>query len=398
VLRVAIVAHGRFHAFDLARELRDLGHDVALFSNYPAWAVERFGIRREDYSGLWSHGGVERVMGRLAPGALRATEATRHRWFGRWAARALDGHEWDVVCGWSGVSEEWLTSARIVTRCRLLMRGSAHIVEQAMLLAHEERRVGASVERPSDWMIAREQREYEHAGRILVPSEFARASFGRHGIGGDRVSVLPLGVDVAQFRASAAAVEARIARILGGGVLRVLFVGTLSARKGLHDLVATARACEGLPMEFTLVGPTLPETRALLHGAGPNVTVLERREQRALPELYARADVFLFPTIEDGFGMVLTQAAAAGLLVLATPNCAAPEILAGGAPGWILPIRNPEAFAERLRWCHAHRDDVAAMLRSASTGGRTRTWTEVAVAFANGAHTWMSSTRCEGVT
>jgi glycosyltransferase involved in cell wall biosynthesis len=151
-------------------------------------------------------------------------------------------------------------------------------------------------------------------------------------------------------------------------------------------------------MEFTLVGPTLPETRAMLDGAGPNVTVLERRDQRALPELYARADLFLFPTIEDGFGMVLAQAAAAGVILLATQNCAAPEILAGGAPGWIRPIRNAEAFAERLRWCHAHRDDVAAMLRSAATGGRTRTWTEVAAAFADGAHTWISPARREGVT
>jgi glycosyltransferase involved in cell wall biosynthesis len=205
------------------------------------------------------------------------------------------------------------------------------------------------------------------------------------------VSVLPLGVDVAQFRPSQTQAEARIARILAGGALRVLFVGTLSARKGLRDLLAVARACEGLPIEFTLVGPTLPETGTVLAVRGPNVTVLERREQRALPELYADADVFLFPTIEDGFGMVLTQAAAAGLIILATPNCAAPEVLGQGAQGWVLPIRRPDVFAERLHWCHEHRDDVATMLRRAAVPDQTRSWTEVATAFAHEADRWLSA-------
>jgi glycosyltransferase involved in cell wall biosynthesis len=107
--------------------------------------------------------------------------------------------------------------------------------------------------------------------------------------------------------------------------------------------------------------------------------------------VYAQADLFMFPTLQDGFGMVLTQAAAAGLVILATPHCAAPEILAHGAEGWVLPIRSAGVFAERLRWCHEHRDQVAAMLRSAAAYGRVRSWTEVAAAFARDAEEWMAS-------
>lgn len=396
MLRVAIVAHGRFHAFDLARELRGLGHEVVLLSNYPAWAVGRFGIARDHYSGLWLHGGMERAAARVTPAALRSAEAIRHRWFGRWAARALEGRSWDIVHCWSGVAEEILESRRIDARCRVLMRGSAHIAEQAALLEEEERRTGVPLERPSPWMIAREQREYDRADRIIVLSEFARASFERRGIGSDRISVVPLGVDVRAFRVASADLEARVARVLGGRPLHVLFAGTLSARKGISDLLATARACEGLPMEFTLVGPALPETAELLRGAGPNVTVLGKVEQHALPDVYARADVFLFPTIEDGFGMVLTQAAAAGLLILATPNCAAPEMLEHGAHGWVLPIHRPEVFADRLRWCHRNRDEVATMLRAAATADRARTWTDVAAAFADEVMPWVSAGQRHG--
>jgi glycosyltransferase involved in cell wall biosynthesis len=135
----------------------------------------------------------------------------------------------------------------------------------------------------------------------------------------------------------------------------------------------------------------LPETETLAADAGPNVTMLGKREQRALPELYAHADVFLFPTIEDGFGMVLTQAAAAGLIILATANCAAPEILEQGAQGWILPIRRPDVFADRLRWCHRNREEVATMLRAAATSAGARTWTDVATAFADEATRWAAA-------
>ena len=394
MLRMAVVAHGRFHAFDLARELRRLGHDVELFSNYPAWAVERFGVAGDGYHGLWLHGGAERVLGRLAPGALHRTEALRHRWFGRWAAGQLVGRDWDVVIGWSGISEELLDSIALRARCRVLMRGSAHIAEQAELLDAEARRTGAAIDRPSAWMVAREQREYHRADRIIVLSAFARASFERHGVAAHRLSVLPLGVDVERFRAPAPALRSRVTRVLDGGPIRVLFVGTLSGRKGMRDLAAVTRRCAHLPMTFTLVGPQVPETRAVLGDPGPNVTILGRHAQDSLPAVYAQADVFFFPTIEDGFGMVLTQAAAAGLVLLATGNCAAPELLAAGAQGWTVPVRDVDAMVERLEWCHANRTEFAAMLTRASVARRPRSWSDVAGALAGMAQAW--ETMAEG--
>ena len=57
------------------------------------------------------------------------------------------------------------------------MRGSAHIVTQARLLEEEERRVGELQDRPSQWMIAREQREYELVDAIVVLSTFSYSTF-----------------------------------------------------------------------------------------------------------------------------------------------------------------------------------------------------------------------------
>jgi glycosyltransferase involved in cell wall biosynthesis len=88
--------------------------------------------------------------------------------------------------------------------------------------------------------------------------------------------------------------------------------------------------------------------------------------------------VFLFPTIEDGFAMVLAQAAAAGLPVVTTANCAGPDLLREGETGWIVPIRSPEALAERLRWCDGHRPELAMMVARIHEQFQPRDWSDVA--------------------
>ncbi len=380
--RIALVVQGRFHAFDLARELSARGHDVTIFTNYPAWAVRRFDVGRSHVRSCWAHGAAVRGLEKL-PRALQPHDVAPwvHRTFGRWAAGALGGAEWDVVHCWSGVSEELLGAATVHARATLLMRGSAHIDEQDELLRAEEVRAGAPLDRPSPWMIARERREYALADRVVVLSSFARDSFLRRGVPPERVVCLPLGVDVRAFQPSPADISARIARIRSGRPLRALYVGTLSMRKGLLDLEAALMRVRRLPLELRLVGAVTPEAANVLARFDDRVSHRDAMPQAELPEEYRRADLFVFPTIEDGFGLVLTQAMAAGLPVLCTTNCAGPDLVCNGEDGWIVPIRSPEAIAERLQWCDGERERLAAMAVRAAEVFRPRDWAAVAGEF-----------------
>lgn len=382
-LRIALVVQGRFHAFDLARALTGLGHHVTVLTTYPRWAAARFDIGAATVESAWGIGLlwhlVERCPGR---GGKRGGRAWLHAAFGRWAARRLALDRWDVVHGWSGVSEELLAAPDVRAACRILMRGSAHIVAQDRLLADEEVRTSMPIERPDAWMLAREQREYAMADRILVLSSFARDSFAAEGCASSRLAVLPLGVDVAAFRPSDEIRAARAQRIRSGQPLRVLYVGTLSARKGLVDLVETATRLTGERIEFRLVGAETPESRVLLARAGANVTRAGKVAQSDLPSVYHQSDVFLFPTIEDGFGLVLTQAKAAGLPIICTNHCAGPDLLTEGQDGWVVPIRSPEAMVERLRWCDRHRDRLALMADAVAATYRPPDWQAVAADFA----------------
>ena len=380
-LKIAIVVQGRFHAFDLGRALGRRGHDVTIFTNYPRWAVRRFGVDPQRVRSFTRHGLATRMYRRTGSiGLSQRCDPAAHRWFGRWAARELARESWDVIHCWSGVSEEILGSPAAGQALTMLMRGSSHIVTQRRLLDEESRRAGANLDRPGDWMVARECREYALADRIVVLSSFSAATFVREGVAPERLDVLPLGVDTEAFSADAAAVARRQQRLRSGNPLTVLYVGALSFRKGLLDLVDVVRSPAARSMRFRFVGNILREVRPRLASLPDNVEILGKVPQAALPQIYQDADVFLFPTIEDGFPVVLAHAHAAGLPIITTPNGAGSDIVKTERDGWIVPIRSPQAILERLEWCAQHR---AALADVAATRGKAeaRTWDQVAAEF-----------------
>lgn len=374
-MKVAFAVQGRFHAFDLARGLLALGDDVTVFTNYPGYAAERFGLPRERVRSLVAHGVAQRLADRVPGG--RSAEPSLHRWFGRWACRQLRGTSYDVVHSWSGVSEELLRTRPTQGAVYTLLRGSAHIVTQQRILQEEEQRAGVRLDKPSAWRVAREQREYALADGIITLSAFAQDSFMQEGIPAARVAVAPLAFNFDPFRPSRETVEGRRERMLSGARLRVLYVGQVSYQKGLYDLATIARELDG-SFEFRCVGRVLPEAKRLAHEMRPHVEFAGSRPQAELPRHYAWGDVFVFPSLQDGFAQVLAQARSAALPILTTTNCAGPELVEQGKTGWVLPIRDSEGFASRLRWCDEHRKELAGMVERMHTSPAPRGWDDAA--------------------
>ncbi len=379
-MKIAIVVQGRFHAFDLARALLARGHDVRIFTNYPGWAMERFGFPAERVTSFPLHGILSRIGNRLNAKTGWLSEPLLHPLFSRWARRQLRRESWDVIHAWSGVSEEIYADPAFESSLKLIMRGSAEIQAQALLLSEEQRRVGVTVEQPSSWIIGREQREYLLADKIIVLSTFAYNTFLAAGIEAEHLRLLPLGADNRAFRPGPEVVEERRKRMLSGARLRVLYVGNISFQKGLFDLRHVVEALS-VRFEFRFVGQVTKEAGKTVAALGSKAEFTGRKPQRELPHDYSWADIFIFPTVQDGYAVVLGHAAAGGLPILTTPNCSGPDIVRHGATGWILPIRNPGAFVAQLEWCDIHRTELAAMAAAAYHDSRTRDWSNVAADF-----------------
>jgi glycosyltransferase involved in cell wall biosynthesis len=373
-LKIAIVVHGRFHAFDLARALLARGHQVCVFTNYPKQITRKWGLPDNAVRSCLAHG----VLGRVASRMPGDHEPTLHSMFGRWAAREVAQQRWDVVHAFSGVAEEVFRETEGMHRS--LVRGSAHILAQDRLLYEEELRAGVPILRPSSWIKGREIREYDFADSIVVLSSFAVESFLEHGIPRDKLVLLPLGVDTSRFQATPESIAERCRRIRSVQPLRVLFAGTFSFQKGILDFAEIVRRLVGR-FHFRFIGDAPAESEHMLRELQDRLEVIPRQSQFELPGWYAEADLFLFPTIQDGFALVLSQALAAGLPILATRNCSSRDTIRTGETGWVLPIRRPDAFIESLEWCDYNREALAKMVERIHREFRPRDWDEVAADF-----------------
>jgi glycosyltransferase involved in cell wall biosynthesis len=377
-LKIDVVVHGRFHAFHLARALHEAGHDVRLLTNYPSAVVQRFGFPRSQTLTCVAHGVATRMFYRLTR-TLRflQLDAVLHQWFGSWA-RSKVRRDADIIYIFSGVSEETLRSFRGTDGTEVwVVRGSSHIRVQSRLLEEEEKRSGVSVEKPSAWMISREEREYAMARRVITLSSFAKRSFVEQSVPLEKVTLLLSAVDVSRFRPDQEIMRARLDRIRNGSLLRVVTVGSFSVRKGAYDLVEIAKGMAGR-MSFRFVGDVPAEALALKKRAGSAIEFVPRVPEYELKEHYGWGDIFLFPTIEDGFPAVLAQALASGIPTLATPNSCAPDIVRHGETGWILPIRSPSIFLDQLNWCDAHRNELQEMVQRLYSDVIQRDWNDMA--------------------
>jgi glycosyltransferase involved in cell wall biosynthesis len=206
-------------------------------------------------------------------------------------------------------------------------------------------------------------REYDQADVIQVMCDFAVQSFLEEGTGPSRLYRLPLGVEIRRFQAGPEVLDARCKRILSGGPLHVLNVGTFGHRKGAFDWEKAIAQLPESRFEFRFVGSIAPDAKDVAARIAKRVEFKAKLPQHDLPQEYVWGDVFALPTLEDGFALVLTQALAAGLPIISTPNCSGPDLIGTSGGGWIIPIRSPEALVEKLCWLDAHREELAAAVR-----------------------------------
>ena len=190
--------------------------------------------------------------------------------------------------------------------------------------------------------LARKDAELAGADAVIVASSFTRSTLADAPHFRAPVHVVPYGAP-APMPADELAADPRG----GGAPLRVLFAGSLGQRKGISYLLDAVERL-GPRVELTLLGTKTVE------GCAP----LERavRAHRWIPSLphagvlaeMSRQDVLVFPSLFEGFGLVIAEALSRGLPVITTAHTAGPDLLDDGVDGFLVPIRSAPAIAEKL--------------------------------------------------
>ncbi len=199
------------------------------------------------------------------------------------------------------------------------------------------------------------------ASGFFVPGAAAADYVRRFGVAEERIAVAPNAVDAELY--SRAAVARR-----GRSDCTFLYAGRLDPEKGLDVLL---RALERVPGSLELVGSGRDESRlrSLANGRVRFVGPLGRDE---LVERYAAADVFVLPSRSEPWGMVLNEAAAAGLPLVATEEVgAARDLIEDGVNGFVVPAGDELALADALmRLAENEEFRIAAGARSLEVARR----------------------------
>ena len=117
------------------------------------------------------------------------------------------------------------------------------------------------------------------------------------------------------------------------------------------------------------------ESHALLERPGiGDVIVRPAVAQSELQDIYRGADCFVLASRHDSFGMVVVEAMACGLPAIVSEMVGAREVIEEGKSGWVVPLSNAPALAERMAWCVENRAALAAMRPAARTAAEGYGW------------------------
>lgn len=217
--------------------------------------------------------------------------------------------------------------------------------------------------RDSEEKLARKDEELTLADVVITPSRFSKESLARATSLTAPVEIIPYGTNPSQTIVS---------RPQKAGKLRVLFVGALTQAKGLGYLLEAAELVRER-IELTLIGHRVSAEmprQAMLEG----YRWIPSLSHADLLEEMARHDVLVLPSLNEGFGLVLAEAMAQRLTVIATPHTAGPDLFTNGMEGFLVPIRSAEAIAEKLLLLDGERDRLAGMQEAARRRAMTNSW------------------------
>jgi starch synthase len=286
---------------------------------------------------------VELVLAALAKApvarrllAIRPTYQITNWFHDRRAARWIRRHRSiDAVIAFQGAALNSLIAAKAIGATAVLM--AMHPLDHHQIVAQEYARFGRTV---SSKTPARLLKEIAVADHIVSASLSTTEALVSHGVPRGKIKEIPYGIDTDSYSSS------NPETAVDPDYTRFLFVGKLSVHKGLHVLRDAFQRITNPNIKLTLVGRPVGEVERhiLQFWKDPRVEVVA--EVDSIRTAYARADVFVFPSLVEGFGMVTLEAMASGVPVIVTTRCA--SVVRDGIDGYVVEPGSADQLVEKM--------------------------------------------------
>ena len=226
-----------------------------------------------------------------------------------------------------------------------------------------------SVEVPEAYFQRREQ-EWALADLVMVNSEWTKAALISQGVNEGKIVVVPLAYELEKAKGERLKAKggiyknqvdggwareegseiseksSRISTLDSRRTLRVLFLGQVILRKGIQYLMEAAKLLQNESVIFDVVGP-IGISEEVVKSVPPNMIFHGPISRDKAPEFFGNADLFVLPTLSDGFALTQLEAMAYGLPVITTQSCG--KVVTDGVDGAIVPTRDSAILADSIR-------------------------------------------------
>ena len=333
-------------------------------SNYTGAAIDADRVKR-----LWLPGVINRAFTylpstNLQPWTYRITDNL----FDRLAYRHVREADIFHFFNHSGLYSLRKMSAHLPIS--VVQRDSAHPIMQNNLINEEYDCFGLRRPVANQAVLDKSVAEINSADYVLVPSEFVKRSMSDHGVPDSKILQVPLGFNSSRF----------VPGIKRDATFRVVYAGALSLQKGVQYLIEAFVSLNIPNSELLLVGKPAPDIMAVLRRHEMSFRHIPFVRHNNLPSVLQQASVFVIASIQDGCPAVVHEAAACGLPVIVSENVG--TTIRDGIDGFVVPVRSPDAIADKLMHFHQHPEERRAMGESARQHVQQFTWDNYHVALA----------------
>ena len=370
-MKVIISCGGKFHAFHLAEQLDKRGYLHKLitpfYSQNKGWLPEF----RKDKEQINQARVITNIFPEIVGKGLNKIPVIKNltNWdyyaiecFDYWAKSNID--KCNIFVGWSGYSLQALRKAKTYGTTTIIERGSSYISFQKEMLEEEYSKYNIQTKPINERIVEKSLLEYKEADYISIPSGFVRETFIKNGFDPKKLIQVPYGVDLSVFR--------QIQK--NDKTFRIIFLGGLTLRKGLHYLLQAFSELRLPDAELMLIGSISAEIKPFLNKYSGSYCYVGKIPHLELYTYLSQGSIFVLPSIEEGFGMVINQAMACGLPIICTTNTGGADIVRDGKDGFIIPIRDINALKEKILYLYENEDKRKYMSESALKRAKEFTW------------------------
>lgn len=274
-----------------------------------------------------------------------------------------------IFWGFQGSCLESLKVAKKNGMTTFLELATGHVKTAITILEEEKKKNPEWADSISNlyfpnWYLRRLEQEPFVSDYCIVASEFTKKTLEGVGIESRKIIKLPLGVDLERFRFKERVIK---------DPFQIIFVGGVGQRKGIKYLLEAVKLLNSDKIRLKIIGPIVGKGKAIKKyskfydylGVLGNAEIVKHMHD---------SDCLVLPSLFEGFGLVIPEAMATGMPVVASPNSAAPEIIREGVDGFVVEPADICGLAGRIHWMACNRKKIIEMGISAAERAREFSW------------------------